>query len=134
MNSFQRLFALKFDTPRIQVSEHILILYGKNSRKKIMKLYWRKILSNILLLVMLLLLPMLIGIVITLGPPITSYYGPQDLNRGFYRGLWKSQERWQLAYLGFVIFFTMIKFMKILSGTHFFEMTKGTYFKVTFWL
>lgn len=37
--------------------------------------------------------------------------------------------RWQLAYLGFVIFFTLIKFMKILSGTHFFEMTKGTYFK-----
>jgi len=30
---------------------------------------------------------------------------------------------------GSVIFFTLIKFMKILSGTHFFEMTKGTYFK-----
>ena len=44
----------------------------------------------------------------------------------------KSFERWQLAYLGFVIFFTLIKFMKILSGTHFFEMTKGTYFKVKF--
>ena len=44
----------------------------------------------------------------------------------------ESVERWQLAYLGFVIFFTLIKFMKILSGTHFFEMTKGTYFKVTF--
>jgi hypothetical protein len=37
--------------------------------------------------------------------------------------------QWQLASLGCVIFFSMVKFMKILSGTKFFEMTKGTYFE-----
>jgi len=37
--------------------------------------------------VMLLLLRMLIGIVINLGPPIKSYNGPQDLNQVFFHGI-----------------------------------------------
>lgn len=36
-----------------------------------------------------------------------------------------SAHQWQLACLGLVIFLVMLKMMKILSGTKFFELIKG---------